>query len=179
MGAGEQVELELFAPELVMSYMDRSAETGGGSAPTRVSLLTNGVTWYLRSSLESDELGLRASTPRTFLGFLPIGTKRFDRRLDEVRGVTLGAKLFPERLLVAIGLALVAVFADLGTLGTVIVIVATVAMLLLSYIAVLRIEPTDGSRFVVPVCLAHLGRAKRFGAAATVRSETGGATEVP
>jgi hypothetical protein len=145
-----------------MSHTDRSAETGDGFAPTRVSLITNGVTWYLRSSLELGGSALRVSTPRTLLGFLPTGTKQLDSDLDDVTRAALGVKVFLERLVVAGVLAAIALFANLATVGTIVFTIATVAMLLLSVIAVLRVEMNDGSRFIVPVCLAHLGRAKRF-----------------
>ena len=145
-----------------MSYTDRSAETGGNAAATRVSLISNGVTWYLRSSLEADGAGLRISTPRTVLGFLPIGTRLLDSDLDNVARAALGVKVFPDRLVAAAGLAVIAIFANPGTIGTFVLAIATLAMLLLSVVAVLRVDSDDGSRFIVPVCLAHLGRARRF-----------------
>lgn len=145
-----------------MRHTDRSAETGGGVGATRVSLITNGVTWYLRSSLELGGSDLLISTPRTVLGFLPVGTRKLDSGFEEIERSAIGVKVFPERLIVAVALAAIAGFANLGTVGTVGFAIATVAMLLLSVIAVLRVELADGSRFVVPVCLAHLGRARQF-----------------
>lgn len=162
-----------------MSHTDRSAETGGELAPARVSLITNGVTWYLRSSLEVDGSALRVSTPRTVLGFLPIGTRHLDSDLGDVKRAALGVNVFPVRLIVAIGLALIALFGNLGTVITVGFTIATVAMLLLSVIAVLRIELNDESRFIVPVCLAHLRRAGRFVADVEARLGSTGANGVP
>ncbi|MFC2177140.1 hypothetical protein ACFLRH_01855 [Actinomycetota bacterium] len=162
-----------------MRHTDRSAETGGAFAPLRVSLITNGVTWYLRSALESDTSVLHISTPRTLLGFLPIGTKQLDSDLNAVARAAIGVKVFPDRLLVAIALASIALLANLGTIGTVVLAIATVAMLLLSVIAVLRVELTDGSRCIVPVCLAHLGRAGRFADDLEARLGPARADEVP
>ena len=105
---------------------------------------------------------LRVSTPRTLLGFLPTGTRQLDRDLNDVTRAAIGVKVFSDRLIVAVVLAAIAAFANLGTVGTIVFTIATVAMLLLSVIAVLSVELKDGSRFIVPVCLAHLGRAGRF-----------------
>lgn len=162
-----------------MSHTDRSEAAGDGFALARASLITNGVTWYLRSSLEVDGSALRVSTPRTLLGFLPIGTRRLDSDLDDVTRAALGVKVFPDRSIVAVGLALIAVLGNLGTVGTAVLAVATVAMLLLSVIAVLGIELNDGSRFIVPVCLAHLGRTRRFAADVEARLGPARATEAP
>jgi hypothetical protein len=137
------------------------------------------VTWYLRSSLALDGSALRVSTPRTVLGFLPIGTRQLDSDLDNVARAALGVKVFPDRLIVAAGLALIAAFGNLGTIGTVVLAIATLAMLLLSVIAVLRVDLDDGSRFIVPVCLAHLGRAGRFVADVEARLGPAGANGVP
>ena len=162
-----------------MSHTDRSAEAGGEFAPTGVSLITNGVTWYLRSSLELGGSALRVSTPRTLLGFLPTGTRRLDSDLDAVRRAAIGVKVFLERLVVAGVLASIAVFANLGTVGTVAFTIGAVAMLLLSVIAVLRVDLRDGSRFIVPVCLAHLGRAGRFATDVEARLGRAGANGEP
>ncbi len=162
-----------------MGHTNRSEETGGEFASSRVSLITNGVTWYLRSSLELDDSALRISTPRTVLGFVPIGTRQLESNLHGARRAAIGVKVFPERLIVAVVLALIAVLANLGTAFTVVFAVATVAMLLLSVIAVLRVELNDGSRFIVPVCLAHLGRAGRFAADMEAALGSSRTNEVP
>lgn len=43
-----------------------------------VSLLTNGITWYLRSSILVAPGRVPIDTPRTTLGFIPVGRKRLD-----------------------------------------------------------------------------------------------------
>jgi hypothetical protein len=144
--------------------------------PTRrVSLLTNGVTWYLRSSLDLESGRVRVTTPRTFLGFVPFGTKRLEMGAAELQHISLGAKLYPERLIAAVALGLLAVFGNFTAVGTVLAAVGGVAMLLLSFIAVIRIEGAGRRPFIVPVCLAHLPRARRFTAgverAAAMQSE--------
>lgn len=126
----------------------------------QVSLLTNGVTWYLRSSIFVSDDRLRVETPHTILGFIPIGTKRLDADLGHVRGSSLGPHLYPGRLAVAFGLLVAAFVLDWSPLA-VSALVAGAAMLLLSVIAVMRIDQVGGERFLVPVCLAHLGRASR------------------
>lgn len=140
----------------------RPAERGGTSDPASVSLLTNGVTWYLRSTIRVAEGRLVVVTPRTFLGFLPIGVRRLESPIRHLNRIRLGTKLFPERLAVAVGLGLVALFAQFATVGVVVLVLATVAMLLLSFVAAIRIEQDDRPPFIVPVCLAHLGRARHM-----------------
>lgn len=145
------------------SAAQRAAMWTAGEAPAaHVSLLTNGVTWYLRSSAHLEAGRLEVVTPRTLLGFIPVGSKRLGLTTARVRRIALGTKLYPDRLVVAVGLALLAIFADLGTVGTVLVAVATVAMLLLSLIAVIRIDGGGERSFIVPICLAHIPRARRF-----------------
>lgn len=72
-----------------------------------VSLLTNGITWYLRSSILVAPGRARIDTPRTTLGFIPVGRKRLDSELDHVTRSGLGPHLYPGRL--AIGLGLLAI----------------------------------------------------------------------
>lgn len=150
----------------------RPVPTGAGVefSPVETSILTNGVTWYMRSRLAVDDRLMRVATPRTVLGFLPIGTKNFEVDLNEVRGASVGSRLYPERLVVAIGLALLAVLGDFSTVTTILLGVATLAMLLLSFIAVLRIEAKPERPFIVPVCLAHIPRARRVVAEIEERS---------
>jgi len=52
-------------------------------------------------------------------------------------------------------------------------------MLLLSVVAVLRVDSDDGSRLIVPVCLAHLGRARRFVADVEARLGPAGVNGAP
>ncbi len=133
-----------------------------------MSLLTNGVTWYLRSSILVSDERVHVDTPRTFLGFLPIGRKRLDAHLGVVEGCSLGPHLYPVRLAVAVGLLATVIVLDWGLLRA-IVLAAAIGMLLLSLVAVIRIDQADGERFVVPVCLAHLGRASRVVSAINLR----------
>jgi hypothetical protein len=156
--------------EVVMRHEHQPAESDRTSRRTDVSILTNGVTWYMRSTVAADGDRLRATTPRTVLGFLPTGMKQLDEDLRDVARIAVGTKLYPDRLAVALGLGLLAWLVDLGALGTIIVAFAAVGMLLLSFIAVLRIDVRSGRSFLIPVCLAHLGRAKRFVADVEVRS---------
>lgn len=125
-----------------------------------VLLLTNGVTWYLRSSVVVSGERVRVDTPRTFLGFFPLGRDVLDSDLGLITGSKLGAHLYPARL--AVGVALLVAAALLGWSSlTPAVLAAAVGMLLLSLIAVIRIERVGLEPFLVPVCLAHLGRASR------------------
>lgn len=146
-----------------------SARTQEEPARRQVVLLTNGVSWYLRSHLMIDRHNLEGTTPRTMLGLLPIGERRFAVNLRDVRA-TLGTKLHPDRLLVALLLGLWGAFGGLGTAPRAIVIVGAVAFLLLGFIAAIRIEDQSSRPVIVPVCLAHLPRARRFVTLVTVRS---------
>ncbi len=135
-----------------------------------VVLLTNGVSWYLRSRLVLGRQSLRVTTPRTILGLVPIGYGRYGIELTRVDDVTIGTKLNPDRMLVAAVLAIAAVFGGFGPLGTVLCTVGAIAFLLLGFIAVVRIEEQNRPVRTVPVCLAHLPRARRFIAEVELRS---------
>lgn len=136
----------------------------GGIAGRRVetSLITNGVTWFLRSTLVADHTSVSAVTPRTVLGLIPVGVETWAVRPDAITDVRVGAKLHPDRLAAAAVLALLAIFADVAPVVTAILVVATVAMALVSFIAVLRIEVRDGTTRTVPICLIHIPRAAAF-----------------
>jgi len=134
-----------------------------------VVLLTNGVSWYLRSHLAVDRQCLEGVTPRTILGLFPVGERRFAMDLRDLRA-TLGTKLHPDRLLVALLFGLLAVFGGLGSVATALAVVGSVAFLLLGFNAVVRIHDQTSAPVVVPVCLAHLPRARRFLTTVLVRS---------
>lgn len=147
-----------------------TVQSGADPAEASVVLITNGVSWYLRSRLAVDREKLTVITPRTILGLVPIGTRRFAVGLPDLETVAIGSKLNPDRLAVAAGFGLAAAFGGLGTVGTLLCSVGAVAFLLLAVIAVLRIESSNHPPAAVPVCLAHLRRARRFIADIELRS---------
>lgn len=132
-------------------------------------LLTNGVSWYLRSHLAVDRRRLEGTTPRTVLGLIPIGVHRFEADLRHLR-VVLGTKLYPDRLLVAALLGLLSLSGLLGTVATALLGAGAVAFVLLGFVAVIRIHDQETRPIVVPVCLAHLPRARRLLGLIRVRS---------
>lgn len=138
------------------------SELRRGRAPiAEAVLLTNGVSWYLRSRLWADRTSIVVETPRTILGLVPIGMRSFTTPLDGRTSLSLSWRVHPERLAVSAALALLAA-AGPGPVGTVLTVVGAVAFLLLGIIAVVRIERVDSAPATVPVCLAHLPRARRF-----------------
>lgn len=132
-------------------------------------LLTNGISWYLRSHITVDRRSLEGTTPRTILGLIPVGQHRFEGDLDHVQAA-LGTKLYPDRLLVAALLGVLALSGLLGTVATALIGVGAVAFLLLGFVAVIRIHDQATRPVVVPVCLAHLPRARRLLDLIAVRS---------
>ncbi len=138
-----------------------ASRSGTERRVAEASLITNGVTWYLRSRLSVDDQRLSVATPRTIFGVIPTGRHRFTLDLGELTPVAIGTRFYPERLGVAVTLAAAAVLVK-PALGTVLLGVGAVAFLLLSFIAVVRIERPTVGRDTVPVCLAHLPRARRF-----------------
>jgi hypothetical protein len=166
-----------------MNGVTTGLEVGVGSRPeplavrpgveldeANVELLTNGVSWYLWSSLAVDHRQLKVATPRTILGLVPIGKHRFTVDLRDLVALTIGTKLNPDRVFAAVVLALAAALGWFGTPGTVLCGVGALAFCLLGLIAVVRIEAHDRPARTVPVCLAHLPRARRFIAAVELRS---------
>ncbi len=149
-----------------------SSEIQSGDQRSEVSvvLLTNGVSWYLRSGLTVDQRQLRVTTPRTILGLIPVGKRRLAVDLLELSTVSLGTKLNPGRMIVAAALGLAAAFGGFGAIVTAACSVAAVAFLLLGFIAVVRIEERNRPASTVPVCLANLPRARRFIAEVELRS---------
>lgn len=143
-----------------------------------VSLITNGISWYLRSTVRLDKARLAVTTPRTVLGLIPMGTDSFDVAFAELRRISIGSRLHPDRLLVAVALALLGAFGSFGAPATAGLVVGAVAMALLSFIAVIRIEEVGLKDRTIPICLAHIPRARRLLAEvegrAAARSRPGG-----
>jgi hypothetical protein len=137
-----------------------------------VTLLTNGVSWYLRSFLAVDGVRISVTTPRIVLGLVSIGSRRFVVNLRDLRHISIATKLNPDRFAVAVGLGLASAFGGFGLIFGILFGVGAVAMLLLSFIAVVRIEERNEKARTVPVCLAHLPRARRFLADVELRSVT-------
>jgi hypothetical protein len=134
------------------------------------------VTWFLRSTLIVDDTRLTVTTPRTVLGLIPVGVEHWAVYTRFLAGIRIGAKLHPDRLAAAVVLALLAGFAEVATAATVLLVVGTVVMLLLSFVAVLRVEGRDGTVRTVPICLIHIPRATRFAADVETRRREAQAT---
>ena len=111
-----------------------TVQSGAEPSEASVVLITNGVSWYLRSRLAVDGEKLTVITPRTILGLVPIGTRRFAVGLPDLETVAIGSKLNPDRLVVAGAFGLAAAFGGLGTVGTLLCSVGAVALLLLAVI---------------------------------------------
>ncbi|NNC93085.1 MAG: hypothetical protein HKN80_11420 [Acidimicrobiia bacterium] len=127
-----------------------------------MSLITNGVSWYLRSRLTVDRGQIEGTTPRTILGLVPVGKSRFIIDLSDLTDVRIATKLNPDRMIVATILGLAAVLGGFGPVATLLCTVGAIAFLLLGFIAVVRLAARDQPVVAVPVCLANLGRARRF-----------------
>ncbi len=156
----------------------RSEPAVGRAAGRRfeTSLITNGVTWFLRSALVVDDTRLTVVTPRTLLGLVPVGIDKWSLDTHSLAGTRVGAKLHPDRLAAAMVLVLLTVFAEIAVPASVVLVIGAVAMLLVSLVAVLRVESQDGTVHTVPICLIHIPRARRFAAVIETMGREAGPT---
>ncbi len=156
-----------------------TANTRAGSAAPllEVSLITNGVSWYLRSRLAVGRAGLTVATPRTVLGLVPVGTRRLEAPLGDVEAIALGVGIRLDRLAAAGLLTAALVTGRLERLPAVFVGVGAIALVLLGVHAAMKIRLVDRAGLDVPVCLAHLSRARRFIAGVESRLSAAGLQE--
>ena len=138
-------------------------------------LRTNTMSFYLRSRVVLDAHALRATTHRTILGLVPVGTRTWDVPLERFAAVRIAVVVHADRVLVAIGLVGAAAFAGLPGLAAVALVAVAAILLFLGIALGIRIDEREGGRFTVPVCVLQRGVAaavvRQVGRAIAARGE--------
>jgi hypothetical protein len=126
-----------------------------------LTVMANSVTPYLRVVFTLGRRHLVVARQATFLGVIPLRWIRSEVPLDSITAVHLVPVFYPTRLLVAALAGTSMVVFGLSIWVRSLLAVVAVALLLLSFVAAVRIE-SEAGRVTVPVCSLQRGRAAHF-----------------
>ena len=114
--------------------------------------MVNVATPYQRVRFELARDDLHIEWPQSILGVLPVRLLRLQIPLVDLQSIRFTHTVVPTRLVLALGLALLPVVADLPRLLTSFAVVLAVWFLLLSIIGCVEVVHAE-ERTTVPVCL--------------------------
>jgi hypothetical protein len=144
---------------------------GQGEAP-EVRVLSNMVTPYAGVHLALAGGVLTAEWWAMALGVVPWRRRRLALPLERVSSLRVRGRLFPDRLVVALGLVAVLYLVRLPVWGTALVGLGAVIFLLLSFVDVLEVRH-EGGRQLIPFCFWQRRRVADWVREATARQAGG------
>lgn len=125
-------------------------------------LMTNSLTPWLRTYLDVDGGDLTLDEPRTALGIVPTGRTRHAVALNDVTSIEVTWRSYPGRAAVALLLLGVAALLAPPTWLAVAFVVVAVWLIMLSFVAAMRVDLCDRRPLVVPICVFQRRRARRI-----------------
>jgi hypothetical protein len=127
-----------------------------------LAVMVNVVTAYQRIRLRLDADTLTIDAPIAWLGVVPHGRRVIDLPRAGISVARIAPTVFPSRLIVAAALVALPWLVPLPAAIAVLSSVLAFLFLLLSVVASIRVEMSNGERHIVPVCWFERGAVVAF-----------------